>query len=62
MDTMQVEIECRRKAEEDRVKAEMALARQKNTEDRLNMAMNLYIAHITAPWQALADQIRSEMR
>jgi hypothetical protein len=62
MDTMQVEIECRRKAEEDRVKAEMALARQKNTEDRLNMAMNLYIAQIIAPWQVLADQIRSEMR
>jgi hypothetical protein len=54
-----VYLECRRQAEEDRVRVERDLARHKATQAALIVVMDLYIAQITAPWQALAEHIRA---
>lgn len=58
-DTVAIEWECRRQFEEDRVRVERDLARHKATQAALTVAMDLYIAQITAPWQALTEHIRA---
>lgn len=62
IDTVAIELECRRGVDEDRMRVERQEQRQRNTEAVLNMAMRMYIDTLTAPWRALAEQIRSEMR
>jgi hypothetical protein len=37
-------------------------ARQRMTQQLLDTQTQIALAHATAPWQALADQLRSELR
>lgn len=62
IDTVAIECECRRQFEEDRRRVQRLEQHQREIEAQMKLAMDLYIAQITAPWQALADQIRSEMK
>lgn len=57
----QTYFELSRQHEEDRARVARIVARQKLTEALLDAGVRLYIAQITAPWQALANHIRSEL-
>lgn len=58
---MEIYLEARRQFAEDRMRVERRQRRQRQIEAQLKLAIDLYIAHVTAPWQALANHIRSEL-
>lgn len=56
---MEIYLEARRQFAEDCMRVERQKQRQRQIEMQMKLAMDLYIAYLTAPWQALADHIRA---
>ena len=52
-------MELERRARESRMKHDAAVAKQKLIEDTLRAGVDLYVAILTAPLQALASELRN---
>jgi hypothetical protein len=60
LDTIAIEMECRARFQREQFEQAKIEARLAQARAMLDVQIQLAVAHLTAPWQALADYLRAQ--